>query len=103
MSEMLTTGVGDALAGAGAAVASLISAVAAVAPPHDGELRALLEALPAAIYTTDAVGRVTYYNEAAVRLAGRRPVLGDDLWCVTWRLYEPDGTLLPHDRCPMAV
>jgi two-component sensor histidine kinase len=22
---------------------------------------------------------------------------------VTWRLYQPDGTLLPHDRCPMAV
>ena len=24
-------------------------------------------------------------------------------WCVTWRLKNPDGSLLPHDQCPMAV
>jgi PAS domain S-box-containing protein len=67
------------------------------------QYHALLNALPAAVYTTDAAGRITYYNEAAVTLAGRRPVLGSDEWCVTWRLYSPDGTPLPHDRCPMAV
>jgi hypothetical protein len=44
-----------------------------------------------------------HYNEAAVAFAGRRPALGQDRWCVTWRLYQPDGTLLPHDRCPMAI
>ncbi len=65
--------------------------------------RELLEALPAAIYTTDADGRITFYNQAAVDLSGRRPELGSDQWCVTWRLYSPDGTPLPHDECPMAV
>ena len=40
--------------------------------------RELLDALPAAIYTTDAAGRITYYNTAAVQLAGRRPELGSD-------------------------
>jgi PAS domain S-box-containing protein len=65
--------------------------------------RELLDALPAAIYTTDAAGRITYYNAAAVQLAGRRPKIGSDEWCVTWRLYQPDGTPLPHDDCPMAV
>src|SRR6476659_3201576 len=65
--------------------------------------RELLDALPAAIYTTDAAGRITYYNAAAVQLAGRRPKIGSDEWCVTWRLYQPDGTPLPHDECPMAV
>ena len=65
--------------------------------------RELLDALPAAIYTTDAAGRITYYNTAAVQLAGRRPELGSDEWCVSWRLYWPDGTSLPHDQCPMAV
>ena len=65
--------------------------------------RELLDALPAAIYTTDAAGRLTYYNSAAVQLAGRRPKIGSDEWCVTWRLYRPDGTPLPHDECPMAV
>jgi PAS domain S-box-containing protein len=64
--------------------------------------RDLLDALPTAVYTTDTKGRVTFYNQAAVELAGRRPELGDE-WCVTWRLYQPDGTPLPHDQCPMAV
>jgi PAS domain S-box-containing protein len=65
--------------------------------------RDLLEALPVAIYTTDASGRITFYNQAAVELAGRAPRLGSDEWCVTWRLYKPDGARLPHDQCPMAV
>jgi PAS domain S-box-containing protein len=65
--------------------------------------RELLEALPAAIYTTDAEGRITFYNQAAVEMSGRVPELGTDLWCVTWRLYWPDGTPMRHDECPMAV
>ncbi len=66
--------------------------------------REILEALPVAIYTTDAAGRITFFNQAAADLAGgRRPRLGTDHWCVTWRLYRPDGTPLPHDECPMAV
>ena len=66
-------------------------------------LRDLLAAIPAAIYTTDAKGRITYFNQAAVDLAGRTPVIGTDEWCVTWKLYWPDGTPLPHDQCPMAI
>ena len=66
-------------------------------------LQDLLTAIPAAIYTTDAEGKITYYNEAAVELAGRRPTIGSDEWCVTWKLYRPDGTPLPHEECPMAV
>ena len=33
----------------------------------------LLQALPTAVYTTDAAGRITFYNEAAARLWGHRP------------------------------
>jgi PAS domain S-box-containing protein len=66
-------------------------------------LQDLLAAIPAAIYTTDATGKITYYNEAAVEFAGRRPTIGSDEWCVTWKLYWPDGTPLPHNQCPMAV
>jgi PAS domain S-box-containing protein len=65
-------------------------------------LRDLLEALPAAVYTTDATGSITFFNQAAVEMSGRTPEIGDK-WCVTWRLYNPDGSLLPHDQCPMAV
>jgi PAS domain S-box-containing protein len=69
----------------------------------DEQLRQVLDALPAAIYTTDASGKITYYNRAAAELAGREPVIGKDEWCVTYRLRLPDGTPLPHDQCPMAV
>lgn len=65
-------------------------------------MRDLLEALPAAIYTTDAQGRINFFNRAAVEMAGRTPQPGDE-WCVTWKLYWPDGSPLPHNECPMAV
>ena len=63
----------------------------------------LLEALPVAVYTTDAGGRITFYNEAAAQLWGHRPEVGTDQWCGSWRLYWPDGRLMPHHECPMAV
>ncbi len=66
-------------------------------------LRDFLEALPAAVYTTDAAGRITFYNEPAAVLWGCRPELGRSEWCGSWRLYWPDGRSLPHDQCPMAV
>ena len=66
-------------------------------------LHDLLNLLPAAVYTTDAAGRITFYNETAAALWGRRPTLNVDMWCGSWRMYWPDGTPLPHDQCPMAV
>jgi PAS domain S-box-containing protein len=71
--------------------------------PCDQFCRNVLEAMPVAIYLTDAEGRIIYYNQASVELAGRRPVVGSDEWCITWRLFWPDGTPMPHSRCPMAV
>jgi PAS domain S-box-containing protein len=65
--------------------------------------RAMVEALPVAVYATDAEGRLTYFNPAAVTLSGRVPQIGTDQWCVTWKIFLPDGTPLPHDQCPMAV
>src|SRR5690348_4363884 len=63
----------------------------------------MIDALPAAIYTTDAEGWVTDFNPASIAFAGRTPVLGKDRWCVTWKLELTDGTYLPHDACPMAT
>src|SRR5438067_3586628 len=65
--------------------------------------RQVLDALAAAVYVTDAAGRITYYNEAAVALWGHRPALGQAQWCGSWKLYWPDGSPLPHAECPMAV
>ena len=65
--------------------------------------REAIEALPAAVYMTDAEGRLTFYNEAAVAFWGCRPELGESKFCGSWKLYWPDGTPLPHDQCPMAM
>ena len=69
----------------------------------DGYFRQVLDLLPAAVYITDASGRITYYNEAAAVLWGHRPELGLSEWCGSWKLYWPDGRPLPHDQCPMAM
>jgi PAS domain S-box-containing protein len=86
-----------------------------VAPRHDrrrmnGELREsqrryreLIRLLPAAIYTCDSRGRVELFNQAAVDLWGREPEAGETFWCGSWRIYRPDGSDLPLDRCPMAL
>src|SRR5262245_6396553 len=63
----------------------------------------LLAALPVAIYTTDADGRITFYNRAAAEFWGHNPELGSSQWCGSWRLFRLDGQPLPHDECPMAV
>ena len=65
--------------------------------------RHLIHALPAAVYTCDAQGRITLFNQAAVELWGRTPEIGRDLWCGSWRIHRPDGTPLPIDECPMAL
>jgi len=69
-----------------------------LARPHP-----LVDLLPVAVYLTDAEGRITYFNEAAVTLWGSKPRLNSDQWCGSWRLFRPDGTPLPHDQCPMAL
>lgn len=72
---------------------------------HQGawESDELLQVLPAALYMTDAAGRITFYNEAAAQLWGCRPTLGTAAFCGSWKLYWPDGTPLPHAECPMAL
>lgn len=67
-------------------------------PPSD-----LFRLSPSALYTTDADGWLTFYNDAAAELWGYRPVLGKARWCGAWRIYREDGTSLPHDECPMAI
>ena len=69
----------------------------------DGFSWELLQALPVAAYTTDAEGRITSFNEAAAALWGGRPDLGKKKFSGAYRLYSPDGALLPHDESPMAL
>jgi PAS domain S-box-containing protein len=62
----------------------------------------LLEDSPVAIYTCDRKGYITYFNQAAVRLWGNTPRIGEDLWCGSWKIYNPDGSPMPLSECPMA-
>lgn len=66
-------------------------------------LREIIDALPAAVYTTDAEGRLTHFNQACIDFAGREPTLGSDRWCVSWKLFDADGRPLPHAECPLAL
>ena len=66
-------------------------------------LRDLLGALPAAIYVTDAAGRITYCNEAAVNLWGASARLGEDRWSDVARYYHADGTPMALQDCPTEI
>ena len=70
---------------------------------NEKRFREMLDALPVAIYTTDAEGRLTYFNPAAIKFSGREPELGSDQWCVTWKLLYSDGKPMRHEDCPMAL
>lgn len=63
----------------------------------------LIQGLPAAIYTCDANGYILTYNQAAVTLWGREPVIGEDKWCGFWKAYTIDGKPMLHDQSPMAT
>ncbi|MGP1674541.1 MAG: ATP-binding protein [Candidatus Limnocylindrales bacterium] len=76
--------------------------VDAAAPADDAHYRRFLDALGVALYMTDATGRITYFNDAAAELWGRRPALGEE-WCGSWRLFWPDGRPMAHADCPMAI
>ena len=71
--------------------------------PPDHVAAGILKVMGVAIYTTDADGVITYYNEAAAELWGRRPEIGVDMWCGSWKIYTTEGEYLPHDQCPMAI
>jgi PAS domain S-box-containing protein len=88
---------------AGSAAPELVAALVQGAWTQGEEFfRRLVDCLPAAVYTTDVAGRITYFNEAAAALWGQRPTLGESEWCGSWKLYWPDGEALAHDQCPMA-
>jgi PAS domain S-box-containing protein len=63
--------------------------------------RDLVETLPAAVYTTDAQGRIDLYNDAAVRLWGRCPSAGEK-WCGSHRILSLEGQPISLEASPMA-
>ncbi|HXK34484.1 MAG TPA: ATP-binding protein [Dehalococcoidia bacterium] len=64
--------------------------------------RHVLENMGVAVYATDAQGRITFFNEEAAALWGRRPELGVERWCGSMRVYWPDGAPMALDVSPVA-
>ena len=71
----------------------------------DIEFRELLERLPAAAYTTDADGLITWFNQYAVDVWGREPRLHDpeDRFCGSFRLFHVGGEPMEHPECWMGL
>ena len=70
---------------------------------NEREFRKLLEALPAAIYVTDAAGRITYCNQSAAELWGATPKIGEHKWSDLSRFYHADGRPMAVEECPTEI
>jgi PAS domain S-box-containing protein len=66
--------------------------------------RTLFELGPSAVYACDARGVIQDFNQRATELWGRTPARGDDSerFCGSLKMFRPDGSLMSHDKCPMA-
>jgi PAS domain-containing protein len=67
--------------------------------------QAIMNVVPAAAYTCDAAGQITYFNSFAETIWGRAPKLRDsgERFCGSHRLYLSDGAPIRHDECWMAL
>jgi len=74
-------------------------------PFNELPFRAFLERLPAGAYTCDPDGLITYFNQHAVQLWGRKPRLNDpvDRFCGSFKLFAMDGSPILHEECWMAL
>lgn len=63
----------------------------------------MLQALPVAVYTTDAEGRIDFYNSAARELFGCHLEPATGRQCAAWQILATDGTPLPHEDSPVAL
>jgi PAS domain S-box-containing protein len=64
----------------------------------------ILSLMPAAVYTCDEQGRMTFYNRRAAELWGHEPKLNEleEKFWGSFRLWRPDGSRLLHDETPVA-
>ena len=74
-------------------------------PAGGTRVQELLAALPVAAYTCDADGCLTFFNERAAELWGRRPNLNDtgERYCGSLTLLSVDGAQMSHETSWMAL
>jgi PAS domain S-box-containing protein len=66
--------------------------------------RVLFDSTPVAVYSCDGAGVIQRFNQHAAALWGRQPKPGDsdERFCGSFKMFRPDGSLMPHAQCPMA-
>src|SRR5512145_2551950 len=66
--------------------------------------RTLFDLGPVAGYSCDASGVIQAFNRRAAELWGREPMPGDtdERFCGSFKMFRPDGSFMPHEKCPMA-
>lgn len=63
----------------------------------------LIQNLPVAFFTTDKEGRIMMFNKSAIKLWGRKPAPGQEVWCESWELFRSDMSPLPREECPTMI
>ncbi len=61
-----------------------------------------MDAVGVPLYTTDAEGRLLYYNDAAAEFWGWDPPLGDKDWGSRHRVFRPDGSPMSWEESAVA-
>jgi PAS domain S-box-containing protein len=91
--------------GGALALAKVRGEAAGVLRESEKRLRQLTSLMPAAVYTCDEEGRITFFNRRAVELWGREPKLNDseERYCGSFRVLRPDGSQIPHSEGIMAT
>jgi signal transduction histidine kinase/ActR/RegA family two-component response regulator len=66
--------------------------------------RTLFELGPVAVYSCDGSGVIQKFNRRAAELWGAEPAPGDtdERFCRAFKLFRPDGNVLPYEESPMA-
>jgi DNA-binding response OmpR family regulator len=84
------------------ALAKVRSEAAGVLRESEKRLRQLTSLMPAAVYSCDEEGRITFFNRHAAELWGREPKLTDseERYCGSFRVLRPDGSQIPHSEDP---
>lgn len=66
-------------------------------------LENVIDLIPMAVYCCDLEGNIVYYNQQATQVWGRSPNTGEviEKFCGSYKIYNLDGSYLPHEHCPM--
>jgi len=91
--------------GGALALAKVRGEAAGVLRESEKRLRQLTSLMPAAVYSCDEEGRITYFNRRAAELWGREPKLNanDEKYCGSFRVLGLDGSEIPPAHGPMAM